>query len=129
MTWNQTLVIGIPEIDRQHKELCDQVDKLYAASSEGKGQEEALKTLEFLERYTVEHFAQEEAFQQKIGYPKYIQHKELHDQFIQKITQLKEEMLKTGVTLPMMIQINHTISGWLINHIMRVDTDLKNYVK
>lgn len=129
MTWNENLVVGIPQIDKQHKELCDQIDKLYAAASAGKGAEEAYKTLEFLEQYTKKHFADEEVLQQKIGYPKYPQHKEMHDQFVKKIAQMKQEMLATGINLPMMIQINHTISGWLINHIMRVDSELKNYIK
>jgi hemerythrin len=129
MTWKDSYAIGIPEIDKQHKELCDCVDRLFEAGSQGKGAEEALKVLEFLESYTVRHFADEEKLQQKISYPRYTEHKALHDGFIRQITKLKNDMNATGPTIQLIISINHTISQWLIKHIMAEDKQLKNYIK
>jgi hemerythrin len=127
-TWQNNFSIGIPEIDQQHKQLCEKIDNLRDACSQGKGSDEALKVLEFLESYTIKHFSDEEKFQLKINYPNYQQHKQLHIDFISQISKLKTDMLASGVTLPMVIQINQVITDWLINHIMRVDKDLKNYV-
>ncbi len=129
MTWKDYFSVGIPEIDRQHKQLCDKIDELYDACSHGKGAEEALKVLDFLESYTIKHFSEEEKIQQAIQYPKYQQHKALHTDFIGQIAKLKQEMTASGATIPMVIHINQVISDWLINHIMKVDKELKNYVK
>ena len=129
MTWNNSYAIGIPEIDRQHKELCDRIDKLYEACNAGKGSEEALKVLDFLEAYTKQHFSDEERLQQKIGYPQYSEHKAAHDAFIKQIANLKAEMNANGATIPMIININRAISSWLINHILKMDTELKKYIK
>jgi len=31
MMWNDSLKIGVPMIDREHHELCDRIDQLFAA--------------------------------------------------------------------------------------------------
>lgn len=128
MTWKDSLSIGIPEIDKQHKDLCDKIDSLYDACAKGKGADEAVKILNFLESYTIRHFADEEKFQLKIQYPKYQQHKKMHDDFVKEIADLKKQLLASGTTMPMVIHINQTISGWLVNHIMQTDAELKKYV-
>ncbi|SHH85099.1 hemerythrin [Sporobacter termitidis DSM 10068] len=128
MTWKDSFSIGIPEIDKQHRELCDQVDNLFDACTRGKGADEVTKVLNFLEKYTVKHFADEEAFQLKIKYPKYQQHKAKHTDFINQVAKLKKEATEGGVNIAMVIKINQAISDWLIEHIKNTDSDLKNYV-
>lgn len=128
MTWRDSFAIGIPAIDKQHRELCDQVDKLFEACSGGKGADEVKKTLDFLASYTVRHFADEEALQQKIKYPKFQQHKALHTEFLEKVTKLKREATESGINITMVIKINQMISDWLVKHIKGTDSDLKNYV-
>ena len=129
MTWKESFAIGIPEIDNQHKELFERIDNLYAACAQGKGTSEVLETLNFLENYTIEHFADEEKLQLRIQYPKYQQHRGYHTGFINQVASLKKEMLDSGVTILMVIHINNIVSKWLINHIMTVDKELKSYIK
>lgn len=129
MMWKDSFSIGIPEIDRQHKELCDKIDDLYEACSQKKGAGEAVKMLDFLASYTVKHFADEEKLQLEINYPKYEQHKKMHDDFIDQVTKLKQEITDSGATIPMVIKTNRTISDWLVKHIIGVDKELKNYTK
>ncbi len=128
MTWKESLSVGIPEIDKQHREPCDKIDSLYDACSRGKGADEAVKILAFLESYTARHFADEEKLQLKIQYPNYQQHKKMHADFVKEIAALKKEMLASGATIPTVIHINHIISDWLVSHIMRVDSELKKYI-
>lgn len=127
MTWRDNFAIGIPQIDKQHKELCDQVDNLFAACTQGKGGEEVLKVLNFLASYTVRHFADEEAYQQKIKYPRFQEHKAKHTEFLNQVTKLKKEATENGTNISLVIKINQIISDWLINHIKMTDSDLKNY--
>ena len=61
--WKDSLKIGVPLIDSEHKELCDRIDRLFAACSQGKGRDEIMKTVEFLESYTIKHFSDEEKLQ------------------------------------------------------------------
>lgn len=128
MTWKDSFAIGIPAIDKQHRELCDQVDSLFDACSHGKGAEEVKKILDFLAAYAVQHFKDEEAFQQKINYPKFQQHKAKHTDFLNQVTKLKKEATENGINIAMVIKVNQTISNWLVEHIKGTDSDLKNYV-
>ena len=127
MTWRDSLALGIPQIDKQHRELCDQIDKLFEAGSRGKGSEELLNVLNFLESYTVRHFAEEEKLQLQIKYPKYQQHKALHAEFTAKIAKMKKEATEKGVNVALVISLNQTISGWLLEHIKTVDADYAKY--
>ena len=47
--WTKDLETGVALIDEQHKELFDRVNKLLAASSQGRGKEEVGSLLGFLE--------------------------------------------------------------------------------
>ncbi len=127
MTWKDSYLIGIPQIDKQHKELCDQIDKLYDACSQGKGAAEAGKVLEFLASYTIKHFADEEAFQKKVNYPGYTQHKAKHTAFLEQVKKLKQEAVQSGMGVSTVIKVNQAISTWLVNHIKNTDNELKQY--
>lgn len=129
MTWNDNLSLGVPNIDRQHKKMCDNIDKLYAACLERKGVTEVLNILNFLETYTIEHFSAEESLQLKIKYPKYQQHKSAHHEFIELVSLLRNEINTSGASVPLVIKLNKSLSTWLVHHIMSVDMDLKIYIK
>lgn len=128
-TWDDSFKIGVELIDRQHKALFDAMDALYAACSVGKGRQEVVKTAEFLENYVVKHFSDEEVLQQKSGYPKYRAHKKIHDDFIAQVRTLKNDIAEHGPTIVSVAKMNTMLSGWLLNHIKNVDTELAQYVK
>lgn len=127
MTWRDSFALGIPQIDKQHKELCDQIDKLQEASMKGQGSAEVLKILNFLESYTVKHFSDEEKLQQQLKYPQFQQHKAKHTEFISKIAKMKKEATDKGVNLTLVISLNQMISTWLIEHIKTADADYAKY--
>lgn len=128
MTWKDSFAIGVPEIDKQHRELCDQVDKLFEACARGKAIDEVLALLSFLEDYTVRHFRDEEAFQLKINYPRYEEHKAKHSDFVAKVEKMKNEATANVVTIKTVTKLNQIICDWLDDHLRGTDSDLKNYV-
>lgn len=129
MTWKDSFAFGIPLIDAQHKELCDHIDKLFEAGSKGKGAEEVMNVLNFLEGYNIKHFADEEALMEKIKYPHYLTHKQKHKEFVAKVARMKKEATENGVNIATVISLNQMISDWLIAHIRSVDSDYVKYYK
>ena len=127
--WKDSLKIGVPLIDSEHKELCDRIDQLFAACNQGKGRDEIVKTVEFLESYTIKHFSDEEKLQRSSSYPKVAEHKAMHDSFTKKIAEVKKDMIEHGVSITTVSQTNYFIMDWLLNHIQKVDTELANYIK
>lgn len=128
-TWNDSFKIGVTLIDDQHKTLFDAMDALYAACSVGKGRQEVVKTAEFLENYVVKHFADEEVLQKSSAYPKYPEHKKIHEDFIAQVRSLKNDIAQHGPTIVSVAKMNTMLSGWLLNHIKNVDSELAQYVK
>jgi hemerythrin len=128
MTWKDSMEIGISEIDGQHKELCGMADAFYNACVSGKGRTEVMRLLDFLEAYTVKHFAAEEQLQKTINYPLYKNHKAQHDDFRMKVSEIKKEISAWGVTTPVVKTVNEAVTSWLIKHIMGFDMDMKKYI-
>ncbi|MCX7658802.1 MAG: hemerythrin family protein [Oscillospiraceae bacterium] len=131
MTWNDNLKIGVPAIDTQHKMLCDAIDSFLDACKNGKGRQEIVNTISFLEQYTIRHFHDEEIIHRQlaqVGYPKVNEHKAMHDNFIKKVQELKEEVIRDGASIVTVGKINSIVVEWLLNHIKKVDQELETYV-
>lgn len=131
MTWNDNLAIGVSAIDSQHKMLCDAIDRLLDACKGGKGRDEIISTLSFLEQYTVRHFTDEEVLHRqaaKLGYTKVPEHKKIHDAFIAKVQEMKQEIIRDGASIVTVGKVNSLIIDWLFNHIRKMDQELEQYI-
>lgn len=119
--WTERLRVGVEEIDNQHKELFKRINNLLDACTQGKGKDEVLNTLRFLDDYVTVHFTAEERLQQKYNYPDYTSHKARHTEFIKNISDIKKAIEEEGVGLHLVIRTNNTVVDWLINHIGKMD--------
>lgn len=129
MKWTSDLATGVAEIDAQHKEIFTRFDRLFAACSEGKGKEEVLRLLLFLEEYVKEHFSAEERLQIRHAYPEYPAHKAEHNRFMSDVDRLTREFRAEGATLSLVIMTNKTLSSWLLQHIQRTDMAFAEYLR
>jgi len=127
--WTSDLAIGVTEIDDQHKEIFKRFDRLLTACNEGKGKDEVLRLLLFLDDYVKEHFAAEEGLQMRNSYPEYPSHKSEHLRFMADVDRLAREFRDEGATLPLVIQTNRTLSSWLMQHIKRSDMAFSRYLR
>ena len=129
MMWNDNLKIGVSLIDQEHRELCDRIDRLLAACTKGKGKDEIMETVEFLESYTMKHFSDEEKLQRASTYPKVKEHKAMHEYFKGEIAKLKEDIEKNGANIATISKTNYFLMDWLLNHIQKTDSELAQYLK
>lgn len=126
--WNDNLEIGIKHIDEQHKSLCDKIDQSLNSCKVGTGTKEIVQIVEFLREYTLEHFNDEEALQISINYPRYEEHKALHNAFIKQLDLIIENIQKNGANLSTVSKINSMLIHWLTNHITLEDKDIARYL-
>ncbi len=127
--WTEDLATGVSIIDEQHKELFARINTLLEACSRGRGKEELGRVIQFLEDYVFTHFSEEETRMKKYNYPDYSSHKALHEEFIRNFTGLKEEFMKEGPAVYVVIKTNHVVVDWLTAHIKRVDKVLGTFLK
>ena len=119
--WNDDLCTKIEWIDNQHKELFKQIEFLALAFDTGKGKEEIIHTLKFLQDYIIVHFREEEDLQVKHNYPYYPAHKKLHQDFINDFNKFKEQVINHGTSSFLAYEIKKKLNDWLRNHINLVD--------
>lgn len=129
ISWNNNLLTGVDQIDNQHKELFHRFDSLLSACNQGKGKDEVMRLLQFLDDYIREHFEAEEQLQVKNSYPQYGEHKAQHIKFVADVDRLKKQFVNEGATLPLVIQTNQALVAWLIQHISNVDVAFARYLK
>lgn len=129
LSWNDSYLLGIPEIDLQHKKLLSLADDMYEIVN---GDEDSLKVnlskvLKSLTDYTVYHFSNEEEFMKKYGYPSADMHKSMHDNFIAEVTkQIKSLNTATKAEAERLYKF---LASWVLNHIAKSDKVWAEYVK
>lgn len=127
--WRESLSIGVDEIDNQHKQLLSHFNQLLKACESGKGRGELKKLLDFLDKYSIKHFKDEESIQRLRKYPGYAAHKLEHESFIARLNDLKQEISTEGIALHHVMETNNLLLKWLTHHISTVDAQLGMFLK
>lgn len=120
--WNDEYCIGTDMVDKAHKKIFSIMNKITALLSEGNQEKTVFavnETIKFLENYTLQHFAEEEAYMKSIGYDGYAFHKSLHDN-LRDITlpSMKEELEKSNYGTEAIECFISIFAGWLTGHIL-----------
>jgi len=131
MLWKDKYELGVSIVDEQHKELFQRVDAfmqtLRSSASWDEKVQQVNETLEFMKGYVVEHFRDEEEYQQRIGYPGYEAHKKIHSDMVDFVLQVSAEYEKSGFDEKLMQQFGGKLLAWLINHVAAEDQRIADY--
>ena len=127
--WTDDLATGNPLIDSEHKELIRIIGQLLEACRSGKGREEMLRTIRFLEEYTIKHFTDEEALQRKSNYPDLTNHLNYHKQFRTTVQNLSRRIQAEGASVQLLAEINMNVATWFTSHIRMQDTKVAAHLR
>ena len=127
-TWDESLSVGNELIDSQHKRLLENLERLLQAMKDGKGRNELMFIIAFLERYTAEHFYHEEKLQRVFNYPKCTEHAAQHEEFKYSLAEIKQQLLEKGASTALTIKLKNELVNWLKSHIAIVDKELSQYI-
>jgi hemerythrin len=127
--WKDSLLVGVPEIDDQHRKLVGMIDSLMQSSKEGKGREAIEETLDFAISYAQEHFKDEERVQAKYSYPGLGKHRQIHKQFVAEVSVLIREFKRDGASVAVFSKLTKTLVDWLINHISNEDKKVGEHIQ
>lgn len=126
--WDSSLETGNAMIDSQHRELLEKINNLLDACVEGRGRNEAIRTVEFLSDYTKKHFGDEEKLQKQYGYPDREKHKQYHEYFKRTVAEIAEQLEREGASIALIGKINSNVGNWLVSHIKREDTKVARHI-
>jgi hemerythrin len=127
--WQDSLSIGVLEVDIQHKLLFDKFNAfLFACENQTESEADGIfRLFWFLEAYAITHFNEEEKLMQRVAYPDYLKHREKHLAFAAEVAKLKEQ-LREGATPTLINTMTMFITNWLVEHISTMDRAIGRFV-
>jgi hemerythrin-like metal-binding protein len=120
--WTPGLSVGVEAMDAQHRQLFDRLNALVVAIRSGCGATELDRTMDFLDSYVREHFADEEKLLADAGYPGLEGHRRMHAGFTAEL-----ESVRAGLASPqadrqdLAERLHLSMRDWLLRHIQVED--------
>ncbi len=123
---DESLLVGFDAIDDDHKKLVALVNQLHNAVAKGLGKISVMEKLDELVDYTAWHFRHEERLMQTNDYPHLERHQIKHKALIAQVQEIQEQFKADDLNAPG--KLNRLIKNWLINHILKVDNKLADFL-
>ena len=125
IVWTENFSIGVERIDNQHKKLIEILNTFVKSIVGRRGLEAILETLDDLVKYSHVHFDSEENLMESIGYAHFEEHREKHNNLINKIEEYYSRIQKNDRIYN--LEILAFLNDWLTNHILIEDMKIKEH--
>lgn len=123
--WDESIALGIPIIDEQHKALFSWIDKLNIAIKNGDGAEAVGEVIWNLITYVTEHFSEEERLMLSCNYPGLAAHRKEHDEFVSRLREIQVSYIDGQ-------EMGHSVLDfmvdWLVCHIKGTDQGYNRFI-
>ena len=120
--WDNSYKTGVPEMDCEHVMIFSLYNQLCSIINAGKPSEALEDIINALITYTHMHFAHEEEYMARSGYPGIEEHKQSHRMIQERINRLYTAFEDAGP-----FAIAHDLKAltfsWLAGHILKNDKD------
>lgn len=127
--WQKKYETGVKEIDHQHQWLFRFVNSLEEELKQDAQAVDVEETLKMLAGYAQTHFHYEEDCMHQWKCPFAENNKCAHKQFIEAYENFMERYEREGHSLELAWKIHNMVETWIDNHIGKIDSQLKTYVK
>jgi hemerythrin len=116
--------IGIPEIDAQHQQLFECIDRLGAAGDDRQRELAVYYVMDELRDYVRIHFSVEEIVMRLFDYPEREKHAAEHRSFAARLESFEQSELQHDVHA----EAAKFLREWLVNHIQGSDRRYADFV-
>ena len=127
LSWCTDYEVGVAQIDREHHGLFDLINEYHEAHSGGACDREIALVLNRLVAYAEEHFQHEEALMSASAYPLLEAHRELHGKLAQTVFAINERLAVDAARAG--AEILPFVKNWLVEHIVRNDMDVADFLR
>jgi len=126
--WQDSFLIGIDELDHEHKVLIKDINKLYTEMLGNREKSKIARCLGEVFVHMQSHFALEEHVMKEHDFVFFEEHKREHDEFLEKFTEcmlqfLNDEDLSAGNP------IDECLKEWVVQHITSSDKKMSLMIK
>ncbi len=128
LAFPEELAVGVKEVDDQHRALYAELNRLHAAMREH-DLDEVGRIADYLVIYATEHFALEEKLMIEAGFPGFPDHLARHVEFAKDLKRWRERLARQGPTPALVVDLSHWLTGWLGDHIRKVDGEMARFLR
>ncbi|MCF6265302.1 MAG: bacteriohemerythrin [Desulfuromusa sp.] len=121
ISWKEIYATGIVALDEEHRGLIQEINRLYEAVRDKRGEDVTEGILTALVAYTVDHFQHEEKLMAEYHFPGLEEHQKIHQELIATVEELKERA--TSGTEDLARELLIFLRTWLLEHILKVDKE------
>jgi len=119
LEWSERFVLGLPDIDEQHRGLVDAMNEVHALDTARAGKGPVRLAMQKLIGLTARHFAFEEAHMESIDYPDLARHRRVHANLQLKLEQCCADHERGNGDLR--LDCYDLLNFWLNSHILGLD--------
>lgn len=126
ITWNALLETGVQEIDAEHLQLVNLINRLYDTVTQQHGPDIVDEALQTVRDYTLFHFRNEEALMARAGYDGVEEHHQLHVDMVHTINDFiaRHDVGEAGIAEALLDYLR----DWLVRHILGSDRAVVAYL-
>jgi len=126
ITWNETMSVGIPEIDEDHQKFIVLINDLNRSISDRMSPAEIIKRLEIIINDAAHHFHQEEKLFFEWQYPDVSGHASIHANILATLKGIQKKFMPYGMDSGW-VDAGIQIKKILIDHILKEDMKYADY--
>lgn len=120
ISWLPTHSVNVRQFDEEHQNLIALIDQFFTAIMDQKGQQAVCLAMESIVDYLPVHFANEERLMREHDYPHFIEHRESHNDLLQNVTHLREDLDKDNF-VTFVHRCGSLLTEWHTTHIRDMD--------
>ncbi|GAO01712.1 bacteriohemerythrin [Anaeromyxobacter sp. PSR-1] len=128
LQWTSVLSVGIPELDAEHAEMFERMDRLHDAMLAG-DRAEVSRTIAFLREDAVRHLAAEDTLMLALGYPERERHLREHEAFLATVRELARRHDANGPTAVLVHDVEQAVATWVEAHVAVHDVALGAFAR
>ena len=117
LKWQVAYQVGEPEVDAQHKQLFETLNRLQDVYESGNVKRDIQKVLEEMGDYISNHFSCEESYLK--DHPRIESHRKEHWFFVEKTMKFTRDFDHNDAVFE--YDILDFLKRWLINHVLNTD--------
>ena len=123
--WRDEFRSGIPEIDRDHEELIQEINELWKPVAAKKERQLIKEFLDRVHEDIAKHFSREEAIMEARHYDQYPEHKTQHQMLLTEIRDIADDYAEGFNDYDPEDMLQKRVSAWFTQHIATHDVRLE----
>ena len=125
LLWRDEYLIGVEELDYEHRDLFQQLNKLHRELRSHREKAGVLDCLGDIHLRLQAHFALEEQYMRANDYAGYGDHKRVHDEFLDTVIEFIDGVRGRASIAPDFYgAIETKLRAWIVDHILVYDRKL-----